>query len=128
MAASYNGDLIFGQSVVIQMRQNPAEQQLAAFFGLTGVFSLYGGGRGRVFLCKGTLIDTDPSGLSSQVGNILSYDDGIGRVLVDTWGNSWPAVVFRQFEPTGPILWVPNDTGGAPGASVEYGMIFEGRI
>ena len=43
MAATYDGIAVFGRSVRIDESENPAAWQFASFFGLDGVFSLFGG-------------------------------------------------------------------------------------
>jgi hypothetical protein len=97
--ASYDGVPLFGRSVSIRMEQNPSAKQLVSFFGLNGVYSLGGGGRGRTFFIQGVLAASSDAELSSLMGLILSYDDNIARVLVDTVGNTWPEVVFDRFQP-----------------------------
>jgi hypothetical protein len=115
--ATYDGVNIFGQSVKCRMVVNPSAAQIDAFFGANGQQSLFGGGRGRTFLIEGVLTATDVPTLNSMYGLILSYDDGIGRILVDSLGNTWPNVVFRRFEPAERIL---------PGPVLPYKVQFDG--
>jgi hypothetical protein len=107
-SATYDGSNIFGQSVSVRMEINPSAAQLNEFFGVTGMQSLFGGGRGRVFLVSGVLLGGDDGTLASLRDLILTYDDGVGRVLVDTLGDAWPSVVFRRFQPGDRVLggWV----------------------
>jgi hypothetical protein len=107
--ASYGGVSIFGTAVRMGMQANPSEVQLNTFFGVTGVFSLWGGGRGRFFPVEGLLVGSGFGDLAARVGAFLSFDDGVGRVLVDTGGVAWPAVVFTgQFELVGQYLYPPG--------------------
>jgi hypothetical protein len=119
--ATYDGVNIFGRSVSISMKVNPSAAQVNEFFGVTGTQSLYGGGRGRVFLISGVLAPDSglPEDLAAMRDLILSYDDGIGRILVDTLGGIWPAVVFRRFDPADRIL---------PGPALPYKAQFDGLI
>jgi hypothetical protein len=122
--ASYGGANIFGWSVSIAMNPNPSEFQYNAFFGISGVQSLYGGGRGRVFLISGLLVGTDAADLAANRDLFLSYDDGIARDLVDTFGITWPQVVFGHFQQTDRILQLAGDLG----LCFPYRAVFEGRI
>jgi hypothetical protein len=123
--ADYGGDAIFGRSVTIAMEQAPSAVQLDAFFGLSGVASLYGGGRGRAFLIEGVLVGSDAADLAAARALFLSYDDGIARDLTDTWGVTWPQVVFRQFQPQGRVMQLAVAGGGL---ALPYRAVFEGRI
>jgi hypothetical protein len=122
--ASYGGANIFGWSVSIAMNPNPSEVQYNAFFGISGVQSLYGGGRGRVFLISGLLVGTDAADLAANRDLFLSYDDGVARDLVDTFGITWPHVVFGHFQQTDRILQLAGDLG----LCLPYRSVFEGRI
>ncbi len=122
MAASYGGNQIFGLAVSILMVKNPSEFQISTFFGVHGTYSLFGGQRGRVFLCSGVFYGDSRSSCESMRANFESFDDGIGRVLVDTGGNSWSNVVFDQ-------LNVEPKYNIGPGVITQaYKAIFQGRI
>ena len=85
------------------MEQNPSALQINEFFGLSGMQSLYGGGRGRVFFIEGVFVG-DNTSINAAVSTLLSYDDGVGRVLVDSFDNAWPNVVFSRFQPPERVL------------------------
>lgn len=116
---TYNGVNIFGYSVKVRMDVNPSASQVNEFFGVSGQQSLYGGARGRVFLVEGLLAGPDVPSLSSLVGTILSYDDGIGRVFSHPVYGDWPSVVFRRFQPGDRILF---------GYALPYKAQFDGLI
>jgi hypothetical protein len=120
---SYDGTYLFGRSVTVVMDQNPTEKQYNTFFGISGVLSLWGGGRGRLFMISGVLTGSDATALAAARALILSYDDGLARVLVDTLGVAWPGVIFDRFQQDGRILQL---AGG--GLAMPYRASFIGLI
>lgn len=125
MATAYfDGNAIFGIAVGVQHTVNPSAQQINAFFGVSGSQMIYGGTRGRVFMIKGVFIGDDLTVLASAEAALLSYDDGIARVLTDTWGRNWPYVVHGgdyHADPGGPR---PFDGGWA----LPYRVTFRGLL
>ena len=93
--ASYGGSFVFGSAVSIVHIPNSNAQQLNHFFGVSGSVTLYGGGRGRVFLVSGVLTADDLADLNAAEALLVSYADGIARTLVDTRGRAWANVIFR---------------------------------
>ena len=67
MAATYDGIAVFGRSVRIDESENPAAWQFASFFGLDGVFSLFGGTRGRAFVVRGVFAGAAPADVIAQL-------------------------------------------------------------
>jgi hypothetical protein len=121
--AAYGGVAMFGRSVRVAMNPNPSAEQINSFFGVSGTQSLYGGGRGRVFMVEGTLFGANASALSSAELLILSYADGIGRVFTDQYGRNWPMVVFRgEYSPQGRVMF------DVRGYYQDYKAIFHGRL
>jgi hypothetical protein len=120
---SYNGASIFGAAVRVQHVARPNAQQLNAFFGVTGTQTLFGGGRGRLFLIRGILLGSTIAELNSFEAVFQGYADGVARTLVDPRGRSWPNVIFRgEFvpEPGSPF---PTTGGWAlPYRAVFYGL------
>jgi hypothetical protein len=114
----YDGNPIFGLAVRMQMVPNPTQLQFDSFFGVNGVVSLYGGSRGRTIMISGCLFapfdnfdSITITDLNALEGVIHTYADGIARTLVDTRGNSWHNVVFRdEFQPD-PMGARPSDSG-----------------
>jgi len=106
MSIAYlDGAAVFGEAVKVQHAPNPSAQQVNSFFGISGSQVVWGGTRGRAFFITGVLIGQDIPSLAAAEAILLSYDDGISRVLTDTWGRDWPAVVFTgnyQPDPMGP--------------------------
>lgn len=119
---SYGGTTIFGRSPSITMVPNPAAVQYSAFWGVSGVYSQFGGSRGRVFHVHGHFYGVNVADLWNSISLFQSYDDGIARVLVDTVGNSWPQVVYKHCELAGKYGY------GHGGVLMEYKAIFEGRL
>ncbi len=120
--ASYDGQAIFGQAIRVAVHDNPSAAQISAWFGVNGLVRLHGGGRGRLFEVAGVLVAPDPGTLAELEALIRSYDDGIGRVLVDTKGVSWPMVVFHLYRPEG--RWM----AAVGGYAQPYKAVFEGLI
>jgi hypothetical protein len=121
-SATYGGVLMFGAAVSIVHIPNSNAQQVNHFFGVSGSVTLYGGGRGRVFLVSGVLTSDNLADLNSAEAVLLSYADGIARSLVDTRGRTWANVIFRgEFRPDsrGPK---PTDTGFC----LPYRAVFHG--
>ena len=122
IVATYGGSAVFGSAVRIRHLPNPAAVQVDGFFGLPGRVSLFGGSRGRVFEVRGLLVGGDTEVVMAAEYVLLSYADGIARVLVDTQGRAWPNVVFLgEYEPDaeGPK---PTDWGWC----LPYRCTFEG--
>jgi hypothetical protein len=119
VATTYDGGNVFGYAVKCRMMVNPSAAQVNEFFGVAGKQSLYGGSRGRAFLIEGVFAaeDGNASTLQAYVDLLLSYDDGIGRVLEHDVYGAWGSVVFRRFEPSERIL---------PGPCLPYKAMFEG--
>ncbi|WP_337176953.1 hypothetical protein [Paludisphaera sp.] len=92
---TYNGENIFGSAVQFQHVAKPRAQQTVAFFGVSGIQVLDGGGRGRIFLIRGVLTAPSLAALGAAEGRFHDYADGVARVLVDNRGRAWPNVVFK---------------------------------
>jgi hypothetical protein len=86
---------------------NPRENQLNAFFGLSGLESLDGGLRGRVTHVTGLLYGPSAPSLASAEALFRSFNDGIARTLVDTLGAAWPNVRLESFQPQGRVRQSP---------------------
>lgn len=117
MSATYDGNSIFGLAVRCQMIPKASASQVNAFFGVSGVQSVYGGGRGRMFMISGLLVGEDHPAVDAAEATLLSYDDGIARVLVDTCGRTWSNVVFTgdyQPDPMGRRPLVDGSGWGLP--------------
>ena len=126
---SYGGALIFGAAVSIRHVPNANAQQVDQFFGVTGTVTLFGGGRGRVFLVQGVLVALEDgtdlqtiSDLNALESVFLSYADGIARTLIDTRGRIWTNVIFKgEFQPD-PMGPKPTDFGWC----IPYRAVFHG--
>ena len=77
----------------------PPAQQVNDFIGATGYETLFLGTRGRVTEVEGLLYDVSAPALAGVRGFIESYYDGIGRVLVDTYGTAYPSARLTSFVP-----------------------------
>jgi len=125
--ATYNGSSIFGSAVRIVHTPRPSAAQVNSFFGISGTQLVWGGGRGRAFFVTGVLVGSDLSDLATAEALLLSFDDGIGRVLVDNWGRSWPSVVFTgqyQPDPQGPKPLCD----GSGGYGLPYRAVFQSQL
>lgn len=108
MPASYDGAFIFGTAVKMTSPINPSADQENAFFGISGVESLFGGTRGRATLVTGLLYGDGAAGLASAEALFESYLDGIARVLVSTLGVAYSNVKLAAFVPKGKARQTPN--------------------
>lgn len=100
MPASYDGRLIFGVAVKIQHVPNANAGQINTFFGVTGAQAIDGGGRGRAFMVEAVFVGPDPIAIRQAERALLSLADGRPRVLIDTYGWTWPHVVYRgEYQP-----------------------------
>lgn len=125
MSTAYlDGADIFGRAVSIQHVPTPSAQQINSYFGIGGTQLIYGGSRGRTFHVKGVLLGDDLSVLTGAEATLLSYADGIARVLTDTLGRNWPYVVFLN-EYT-PDAMGPRPTVG--GWALPYRATFRGLL
>lgn len=122
--STYGGAAVFGRSVAIDMTPLESEAQVSAFFGVNGRFSLWGGGRGRVITVSGVLTAASYPLLAAAEGLLLSYDDGVARVLYDSVRQvSYPHVVFTgAYRRTGR----PGPTVG--GVAQPYSAVFSGLL
>lgn len=123
MSGDYDG-FNFGRSTRVEMVQNPSEAQINRFFGMNGRMRLHGGGRGRVFEVHSLFWGYDESGVYALRDLLNSYDDGIGRILYESYAPSipWPMVIFIEQRWDGPFTW------GHGGALRAYVAHFEGLI
>ncbi len=125
MAAFFGGANIFGIAVSVRHQPNLTAAQMNAFFGLTGSQSLFGGGRGRGFLITGVLRAGNPASCVAAENTLLSYADGIARVLTDPLGVTWANVCFYgDYQRTNNPQYVPitNNSWGLPYRAVLVGL------
>jgi hypothetical protein len=119
---TYDGANIFGAAIQFQHIVNPNAQQVNTFFGISGTQTLFGGGRGRLFLIKGVLTTTTIQALNAAETTFQNYADGVARTLVDPRGRTWPNVIFRG-------EFVPDSHGPYPtaeGWALPYKAVFHG--
>ena len=119
--ALYDGNALFGQSVVCKVIDHPTADQMAAYFGVLGQSNLFGGTRGSIIEVRGVLIGNSPSALNAQIQTLKSYRDGIGRVFTDSYGNAYANTVFRRYVPAGERVY--RSAGG--GYAEAYQATFE---
>lgn len=99
--ATYGGSAIFGAAVRILPSMAGIRVKRSGFFGLEGIFQIYGGGAGGTITVDGILYSATPDGVDTLLTTFQSYADGVARTLVDTTGTSWPNVVLDTVIPTG---------------------------
>jgi hypothetical protein len=119
---TYDGANIFGAAIQFQQVAHPNAQQYSSFFGVSGTQTLFGGGRGRMFLIRGILLGSSIDDINSAEATILNYADGIARTLIDPRGRTWSNVIFRG-------EFTPDSHGPYPTASgwaLPYKAIFHG--
>jgi hypothetical protein len=119
---TYDGANIFGAAIQFQHLVSPNAQQVNTFFGVSGTQTLFGGGRGRVFLIKGVLTGATIQALNAAETAFQNYADGVARTLVDPRGRTWPNVIFRG-------EFVPDSHGPystAEGWALPYKAVFHG--
>lgn len=123
MSTAYYGAFSLGYAPRVSMTPNPSEKQLNTFFGYSGVQSLWGGRRGRVFDVQAVFAGANLAAVVALRDALLAYDDGVARTLTDTAGTVWTNVVFSgAFQPLGPYM--------ASGTQIilPYRAVFEGRV
>jgi hypothetical protein len=106
---SFGGFAIFGRSVSMMTETNPRDEQRNAFPGISGTESLDLGLRLRVTEVSGVLAGVNVGALNTAERTFDSYNDGVARVLVDNFGNTWLHVKLHRFQPVGRVL---RDTRG----------------
>ncbi len=98
--ATLDGQNIFGVAVKMKVVSNPSAIQVVEFFGVDGLFGLYGGRRGLTVAISGVLVALDVGGINAAESAFASFDDGLGHTLLDTRGRSWSNIVFKgDFQP-----------------------------
>jgi hypothetical protein len=101
MNPSFGGSSVFGTACHVVHVPHPIALQRDGFFGVTGMTSLFGGGRGRTFEVTGLLVGSDVPSVIVAEGALLACADGIARTFVDTQGRSWPNVIFDgEYQPS----------------------------
>ncbi len=95
LSASLDGEPVFGYATQVRHHPHPNAQQINAFFGISGLNTLFGGQRGRTFMIQGVFAEMSLDGIVADEANLLSFADGQTHTLVDTLGRSWDNVIFR---------------------------------
>jgi hypothetical protein len=104
---SFGGVNIFGSAVMMNTSVNPRRSQINAFFGVNGLEAIDGGSRGGSTVASGLLYGSSASALAASEALFRSFDDGIARTLVDTFGASWAGVRLQSFQPWGRVKQSP---------------------
>ena len=89
-----DGQAVFGRAVHTVMEPCDLAMSYSAFFGVNGQYSVFGGSRGRRFDVSGVLAASSVAGLIAARAALLSFQDGAAHILLDTYGVTWPWVVF----------------------------------
>ena len=122
MNPSFGGTFLFGTACHVVHIPHPVAHQKDGFFGVTGMTSLFGGGRGRTFEVAGVFVGPDLPTVIASEGALLAYADGIARTFVDTQGRTWPNVIFEgEYQPSSEG---PKSTGS--GWCLPYRCILHG--
>ena len=101
MNPSFGGSSVFGTACHVVHVPHPVALQRDGFFGVTGMTSLFGGGRGRTFEVTGLLVGSNLPSVIVAEGALLACADGIARTFVDTQGRAWPNVIFEgEYQPS----------------------------
>jgi hypothetical protein len=95
MNPSFGGSYVFGTACHVVHVPHSLALQKDGFFGVTGMTSLYGGGRGRTFEISGVFVGTELSAVIGAEASLLAYANGIAQVFIDTQGRAWPNVIFE---------------------------------
>ncbi len=104
---SFGGVNIFGSAVIMTTSVNPRRSQINAFFGVNGLEAIDGGSRGATTFSSGLLYGSSAPGLAAAEALFRSFDDGIPRTLVDTFGTPWAGVRLQSFQPWGRVKQSP---------------------
>ncbi|WP_165072129.1 hypothetical protein [Paludisphaera rhizosphaerae] len=120
--AYYDGFPLFGSAVCCRMVPDANAGQAAAYFGIPGVQSIDGGGRGRAFFISGVFTGATTLDIRAAEAALDSYGDGRPRVLIDTFGTSWANVIYkREYQPGNRLLFLPDG-----GYALDFKCIFRG--
>jgi hypothetical protein len=113
MLLDLNGAQCFGYALECRMTLNPSARQISSFFGISGVQSIFGGARGRVFMVRGLWYGSSIYAAWSQEANMETFGDGVARQLNVTTSDgstaSWANIVYgNEYSRDGPPLWNPT--------------------
>lgn len=98
--ATYDGANVFGTAVTVEEGPIPPSIQENTFFGLNGVQTLHGGGRGVQFSVSACFVGASQEDVVSAQVLLNSYVDGIGRQFVDNYGRTYDNVlVYSRAQP-----------------------------
>ncbi len=95
-----DGDNIFGVALECRHAPRPTIQQIAAFFGISGVQAIWGGTRGRAFMIRGIFIASDVASVRAFESVLETYADGVPRTLNVTYSDGtsfyWDNVIYMN--------------------------------
>lgn len=100
-SATLDGNFVFGIIFEMTTGDDDHELQQNSYFGLTGIETINGGGRGRRTNVSGQFVADDLPGLAFLERNLRSFRDGRNHVLVECDGTTWFAVQLFAFNPSG---------------------------
>lgn len=95
MAVTLGGEAVFGTAVRVRHCPADVEVQVGSYFGVGGLTSLAGGGRGRRFEVSGVFVGPDTAAVMAFEASLLSMADGVAREFVDSQGRAWANVQFE---------------------------------
>jgi hypothetical protein len=112
-----------GLATNVMVSENPSEKQYNAFFGYSGVQSLWGGRRGRTISVTGVFAGSTAADVRAIFESLRTLDDGVARTFTDNTGTTYPNVVYvGDAQPMGKYML-------ADGQVVQpYRATFESRI
>ena len=96
---SFDGIPMFGFGYSMRTGEPEREVQTASFFGLNGIASINGGGRGRKTNVAGMLYGATLADYNAAEQYFYLYLNAGNFVLIDTQGRVWPNVRMIAFSP-----------------------------
>ena len=124
MPATVNGVDIFGLIVSMNTGDDRRELQRNSYFGLSGVETVNGGGRGRITEVVGVFIADNFDDCVAMVEAFRGYRNGVNYTLIDNAGVTWGQVRLEAFNPAGRY-----NTDGVTGQVLKnYAATFEHAI
>jgi len=108
---SFDGIAMFGYGVQMRTGEPEREVQTASFFGINGIASINGGGRGRKTMVAGMLRGTTLEEYNAAEQLFYLYLNAGNFLLTDTQGRYWPQVRMVAFSPAEGPLQQDGNTG-----------------
>ena len=120
---NYGGQPIFGTAVNFTIMPYPPAIQRDAYAGLNGQVSQFLGTRGGRIRVTGRFVDVDVVAVNNDLANLISYQDGVARTVVDCEGNAYLNCILAHVLPPKPAVPCPAVDGWLKEYTVEFDVL-----